>query len=153
MSAPTKTRKLPAKQRGPVQPDVDEDVQDAAGDTAEEPRPVGPVRIGARPSANIDVFELDGVMYRAPAEPSAALVIEYLRQVRKAQKLKGAAQTLAQAEALENFVVAILGAEAWQTLGESPDVTVSDVSAVVEKIATEIAFPAVQKFVGASGNG
>lgn len=121
-------------------------------ETVEE-RPVGPVRIGNRAPAMVDVFELAGVMYQAPAEPSALLVHDYLQQLRKAYRLKNAThRSSAIADASESYIKAILGDEAWQALRESPLVTATDVAAVIDKIGSEIGLPAVEKVTGALGN-
>lgn len=138
MSAPARARKAPAKPAVPVE---------------DEAPAVGPVRIGSRKLELVDVFELDGTMYRAPKEPSAALVFEYLFQVQRAQRLKSErARNLALIDAGETYVKAIIGPDAWQALGESPLVTAEDVAAVIDKVSKEIAFPAVDKLTGAAGN-
>jgi hypothetical protein len=125
----------------------------AAPKAEEESQPQCPVRIGDRALVMVDVFELDGVMYRAPKSPSAALVLTYLRGVRGAHQLKkAAARNAALAEATEAYVIGILGADAWTALGESPLVTIEDVAAVVKKVSEDIGLPAVETFTGAQGN-
>lgn len=118
-----------------------------------EERPAGPVRIGNRAPVMVDIFELDGVMYQAPAEPSAVLVHDYLQQLRKAYRLKNAThRSVAVADASEGYIKAILGEDAWQALRESPQVTADDVAAVINKVSAEIGLPAVEKITGALKN-
>lgn len=86
-------------------------------------------RSGRTPNNLVTLFTLDGVEYKVPEKPSAALMQRFFRDVRKYGRSAAAAMLLD----------TMIGEEALNALSESPDVTDEDMAAIYT-IVTHLAF-------------
>jgi hypothetical protein len=159
VSAPTRPKKAAAKRpkASPASPGplvTEEDVTAALA--AVENSPIGedgtirPVRIGKSgrtPNQMVDLFELDGRMYQIPEKGKPAATLQFLRDLRDTS----VPAAMRQDAAVENFLIRLIGHDAWQALGDSPDTTEEDI-ALVLLIVQKIAFGAVRRMREAQGN-
>lgn len=107
---------------------------------------ITPVKIGKRgrtPNPMLDLFEIDGVMYRVPAKPSPALMLTFFREARNKKVGKDAA--------VENLLLGMIGEDGMAALMASPEVTDEDMADILT-IVSHIAFGTLSKLTGASGN-
>lgn len=131
MTAPAKSRRKAATKRRvePVQePDdvLDEPGPPGTEDDDGEVRPViiGKGRRGDQPLEQVKIFEIDGVDYHIPKEPSAGLVIQYLIDIRERGR----------AIAVESVALTLLGRENMAALAATPEVAADDVSEVFRNV-------------------
>lgn len=135
MAAATKPRKATAKAPAP-------ETEPAALADLDADGPIEPVRIGKRgrtPNPMVDLFELDGRMYRIPSKPSPALILRFQRDLRKQGR----------DEAVANLLTTLLGQEALDALAESPEVQEEDVADVFGIVA-RVAFGGIKRLQEAS---
>lgn len=115
----------------------------------------GPVDIDSSDQSAVpmvDLFKLDGVMYRVPAEPPAGLVFGWQKSTLDAQAKKGrAAQRAAQNHANVQYLTAFIGEDAYAALTSSPKVSQEHIADIFAK-AGDLAFGAVDKLEATQGN-
>lgn len=121
----------------PDVPDVESLSEEELAELAAEPEngregPIGedgqirPVQIGKRGrkgEAEVEmttIFELDGVAYQIPKNPSPALVLRWMHDIRKHGQLA----------AIEKMAFTLLGETAMEALAASPEVEPEDVADV-----------------------
>lgn len=103
---------------------------------------IRPVKMGKTAREMVDVFELDGKMYRVPKRINPMLTMRWQREAR----------TVGQYAATENLLLTLLGQDAVDALAESPEVDEEDIAKVFA-IVGHLAFGTAQKVQEAvSGN-
>jgi hypothetical protein len=158
VSAPTRPKKAAAKRPKAAPPPsplvTEEDVTAALAAVENSPiaedgtiRPVRIGKSGRTPNQMVDLFELDGRMYQIPEKGKPAATLQFLRDLRDTS----VPAAMRQDAAVENFLIRLIGHDAWQALGDSPDTTEEDI-ALVLLIVQKIAFGAVRRMREAQGN-
>lgn len=131
MGAPAKKaapKKAPAR-RSPRAAAKPVDPQPAAEEAELEPGEIRPVVIGKRalderPVQMVTIFEIDGVPYQIPRNPSAALVLSWMRDVQQSGMKTASA----------NIGFKLLGEKPFAALENAPETRPEDLHGIFENI-------------------